>query len=56
MIRRSMIFMIALMILMAACAPVDATEDSTAEPILLVDGLGRTVELAEPAQRIVSLT
>ena len=31
------------------------TEAPTPEPISLTDGLGRTVELAGPAQRIVSL-
>jgi len=32
------------------------TEVPTAQPIVLIDGLGRMVELSAPAQRIVSLT
>jgi iron complex transport system substrate-binding protein len=32
------------------------TENPTTQPIILTDGLGRQVELAEPALRIVSLT
>jgi iron complex transport system substrate-binding protein len=37
-------------------ATIPPTLEPTATPIRLTDGLGRTVELAGPAQRIVSLT
>jgi len=41
-------------LLLSACAAA-ATPSPTAEPILLTDGLGRTITLASPAQRVVSL-
>ena len=53
MLRKIMIAWIGLTLLLAACAP--ATSQAP-DPISLTDGLGRTVELVSPAQRIVSLT
>ncbi len=44
-------------LILSACAQATPapTEAPTPEVIVLTDGLGRTVELAEPAQRVVSL-
>lgn len=71
MLRKLMFVLIGLTLLLAACAPAATptpateapatleptlTEAPTLEPINLTDGLGRTLELPGPAQRIVSLS
>ncbi|MFC2064627.1 ABC transporter substrate-binding protein [Chloroflexota bacterium] len=56
MIRKVLIIFVGLAVLLAACAPTPATETPITAPIALTDGLGRTVVLTEPAQRIISLT
>jgi iron complex transport system substrate-binding protein len=57
---RLIVLTLAATFLLGACAPSvtalpTATLVPTPEPLVLTDGLGRTVTLAEPAQRIVSL-
>ena len=53
MLRKTLFLTLLLALVLAACAPaVPATE---AAGLTLTDGLGRTVTLASPAQRIVSL-
>ena len=53
MLRKTLFLTLLLALVLAACAPaVPATE---AAGLTLTDGLGRTVKLASPAQRIVSL-
>src|SRR5665648_95687 len=56
MLRKLLITLIGLTLLLAACAPAATPTPAPAGPISLTDGLGRTVELPGPAQRIVSLT
>jgi len=56
MFRKSFIIFVSMVVLLAACSPVVATEVPVAGPISLTDGLKRQVELESPAQRIVSLT
>jgi iron complex transport system substrate-binding protein len=53
-ITRHMALFMAVALLLGACAPAE-TRVPTAEPIVLTDGLSRTVTLAEPAQRVISL-
>jgi iron complex transport system substrate-binding protein len=48
-----MLLWLAAGLLLAACAPA-ATPTPTPAPITLTDGLGRTVTLAAPAQRVIS--
>jgi iron complex transport system substrate-binding protein len=56
MLRKLMIALIGLTLLLAACAPAANPTPAPAGPISLTDGLGRTVVLASPAQKIVSLS
>jgi len=56
MFRKSFIIFVSMVVLLAACSPVVATEVPVAGPVSLTDGLKRQVELESPAQRIVSLT
>lgn len=54
MFRKFAFALLALTILLAACGP--AATPSPLPPIALTDGLGRTVRLTGPAERVVSLT
>jgi iron complex transport system substrate-binding protein len=54
MYRTSLYFLVFSVFLFAACAPAAATVPPV-EPLILTDDLGRTVELAGPAQAIVTL-
>jgi iron complex transport system substrate-binding protein len=51
MFRKTFLVILTLTLLLAGCAPAA----STPGPISLTDGLGRTVSLAGPAQRVVSM-
>lgn len=51
--QKLMLLWLAAGLLLAACAPA-ATPTPTPAPITLTDGLGRTVTLAAPAQRVIS--
>ncbi len=56
--RQSILFVIALLLalLLGACAqPATPAATPTPSPIVMTDGLGRTVTLAAPAQRVISL-
>lgn len=55
--RKLFVLLVLLGVLLSACAPAatPVPPTPTPAPIVLTDGLGRTVKLAAPAQRIVSL-
>lgn len=49
------ILLLLALILSACAAPAAPATTPTASPLVMTDGLGRTVTLAQPAQRVVSL-
>jgi len=55
MTRKLTLALVALTLILAACAPVQTTPAPTAAPLTFTDGLGRTVTLATAAQKIVSM-
>ncbi|GAP09059.1 ABC-type Fe3+-hydroxamate transport system, periplasmic component [Bellilinea caldifistulae] len=51
-----LVFVLLLTLVLGACAqPATPAATPTASPIVMTDGLGRTVTLAAPAQRVISL-
>ena len=52
---RKLLLITILFLLLAACAPATPTAAPTPAPITVTDGTGRSVTLAAPAQRIVTL-
>jgi iron complex transport system substrate-binding protein len=53
MLRKTLFLTLLVALTLAACAP--AISSNNAAGLTLTDGLGRTVTLASPAQRVVSL-
>ncbi len=55
---KSFIFILAAALILPGCQPkpIETIQNSTVQPIVLTDGLGKSITLANPAQRIISLS
>lgn len=55
MLRKTIFMIVSFALILAACAPAPAADSAPAAGMTLTDGLGRSVSLSGPAQRVVSL-
>jgi iron complex transport system substrate-binding protein len=55
---KSLIFLLVAALILPGCQPksFESTQTAVIQPIILTDGLGRLISLANPAQRIISLS